>query len=72
MKIACILRTSENRGDHAADVYKVVEVDSMERVGDLVDRLLGFESYKKGVSPPDKFRAYDHISTIELKVVVES
>lgn len=38
MKIAILLRTSENRGDHAADVSIALEQKENETLEQLIDR----------------------------------
>ncbi len=38
MKIRALFITSVNRGDHAADVYKVFDVNDNETVENLVNR----------------------------------
>ena len=40
MKISCLLRTSEYRGDHASDCTLAVEIQPSETVESLCERLL--------------------------------
>lgn len=56
MNIKCLLITSENRGDHAADVYKVYDILPNETVEGLIKRC--------GMLWPTE--------SIELKIVDES
>jgi hypothetical protein len=56
MNIKAIFRTSENRGDHAADVNIVFDINDNETIKDFVVRC--------GMAWPSE--------TIELKIVKES
>ena len=65
MRISVLLVTSEDRGDHAADLRVAHDVGPGETVEDLVRRLL-FRR-RGGARVPEPIRS-DHI---ELRVVVE-
>lgn len=67
MKISVLLATSENRGDHAADLRVAHEVRPGETVEELVRRLLHRRRGRGGSRVPEPIPS-DHI---ELRVVVE-
>lgn len=43
MKVSVLLRTSEYRGDHSADVFRAYEVKPDETVTALLERLIPIE-----------------------------
>ena len=66
LKISVLLSTSENRGDHAADIRVAHDVRPGETVEEMVRRLLfRRRGHPRGPQPIPS----DHI---ELRVVVES
>jgi hypothetical protein len=49
MKLSILLRTTDYRGDHAADACIAYDLNGDETVQQLAERLLGDESYiRKG------------------------
>jgi hypothetical protein len=62
MKINCLLKTSEYRGDHSADISVAHEVKENETVLSLCARLL---------NPIMKQRAKNTGDCLELRIVME-
>ena len=67
MRISVLLATSEDRGDHAADVRVAHDVRPGETVEELVRRLLFRRRGRGGSRVPEPIPS-DHI---ELRAVVE-
>ena len=68
MKIHCLLRTSEYRGDHSADVARAVTVRDGETVEDLVARLLTKVAWRPEDGRARKVLVSQESDVIELRV----